>query len=203
MQATTANVLPTGNDWIFELKYDGFRCLAIRESGRLRLLSRQGRDMAACFPEIVLDFRGLPGDLALDGELVVLDHRGVPQFERLARRALTSRPIAAMDAAKRDPAVLFVFDVLFCRGQDQRRTPLFRRKRTLQQLLTGTERVKYVQHIDVGADLYAFAETMELEGVMGKRASGLYVSGRSKDWLKFKTPIGRERERARFDRERL
>ena len=93
-----------------ELKYHGFRCLTIRDSGRVRLLSRRGGNMSACFPESVLDFRAVPGDVVLDGEPVALDKRGVPQFERLSRRALLPRSIAITDAAKRDPAALLAFD---------------------------------------------------------------------------------------------
>src|SRR4051812_5857933 len=72
--------------WLFELKYDGFRVLAVHDGERARILSRRGNDLSASFPEIVACLRMLP-ELVLDGELVVLDQEGKPQFERLSRRA--------------------------------------------------------------------------------------------------------------------
>lgn len=70
----------------------------------------------------------------------------------------------------------------------------------LQQLLVYTARVRYLQHVDTPCEIYAFALDMELEGIMAKRPQSRYVAGRSRDWLKIKTPIGQERERRRFDR---
>jgi bifunctional non-homologous end joining protein LigD len=205
MQATPASAIPTG-EWVFELKLDGFRCLAVREAGRLRLLSRQGNDMAACFPEVVFEFRDLPGDVVLDGELVVLDgelvvldERRKPQFERLCRRARMSRGITVMKDAAEDPAALFAFDLLWCKGKDLRKQPLIERKRLLQDLL-HVKRLKYAQHIDDGDRLFQFCVQLELEGIVAKRPRSVYRAGRSVDWLKIKTPIGRERERRRFDR---
>lgn len=72
--------------------------------------------MAACFPEIVHDFGEIAGDFALDGELVVVDENGVPQFERVARRARMSRAITIMDEAARAPAALIAFDLLWSKG---------------------------------------------------------------------------------------
>lgn len=200
MQPSVAEVIPRGAEWIFELKYDGFRCLAIRHSGRVRMLNRQGNDLATSFPEIVLQFRDLPGDVVIDGELVVLDDQGRPQFERLCGRARMSRGLTVMDASKREPTVLFAFDVLWCERSDQRNKTLLERKRTLAKLLRGTERIKPVSHIDVGEAAYDFAVKMGLEGVVAKKLGSYYQAGRTSNWLKIKTPVGRERESQRFDR---
>ena len=198
MHGTSVSRFPTGGQWIYELKYDGFRCLALKEDKRVTLLSRNGRDMARSFPEIVSELSKLPGTLAIDGELVVIDSKGRPQFEPLARRALTTLPIAVQRAVERDPARLYAFDILWCRGKDQRRRPLLDRKLTLQKLLSRTNRVRYLAHTEEWRNLYDFALKMELEGIIAKRADSFYVARRTRDWLKIKTPIGQKREQQRF-----
>src|SRR5438874_5986655 len=90
--------------WIFELKYDGFRMLAAREGGRPRLRFRRGTDVTARFPEVAAAVESLPGrDLVLDGELVVLDEQGRPDFQRLQKRFLVRRPVDVAVAARARP----------------------------------------------------------------------------------------------------
>jgi ATP-dependent DNA ligase len=108
--------------WIFELKYDGFRVFAIRHGKDMRLLSRRGNDLLPCFPELAAELRELP-DLVIDGELVVLDDKGKPVFERVRRRARNRKPISAEAASRRDPAVMLAFDILSLRGKDLRKLP--------------------------------------------------------------------------------
>lgn len=180
MHATATKHLPVAGEWVYELKHDGFRCLALKDGRDVRLLSRKGRDMAVSFPEIVADLRKLPGTVAIDGEIVVLDPLGMPQFEKLSRRARTRLTISVEAAAKRDPAAFFVFDLLWSHGKDQRK--------------------RYCQHVSEGADLYELTVRMGLEGVVAKRPTSPYVTGRSHYWQKIKTPIGQERERERFGR---
>jgi bifunctional non-homologous end joining protein LigD len=194
MQATAANRVPGGAHWIFELKYDGFRCLALKEDDCVRLLSRH-------FPDIVVAMRALPGDAAIDGELVVVDHHdGVPQFEKLARRALTPQPTEAARAAERDPAALFAFDLLWCLETDQRDLPLLARRETLSALLAHSALIRTVSHVAAGDELYAPMVQLELKGIMAKRSDSRYVAGRSPNRQKIQTPLGRKRERRRFGR---
>ena len=102
MLATAAREPFDGPDWVFELKLDGFRCLAIKEPGSVRMLSRRGNPLEPCFPEIVRCLLDLtPKRLVLDGELVVLDEAGKPDFDRLCRRARTKKRIDVEHA--RDP----------------------------------------------------------------------------------------------------
>jgi bifunctional non-homologous end joining protein LigD len=101
--------------------------LAIREKTGARLMSRRGNDLSAYFPEIVACLRQLP-NLVLDGELVVLDDQGKPQFERLRRRALLKKSTSVERAARSDPAVMFAFDILSLRGKDVRKLALLKRK---------------------------------------------------------------------------
>jgi ATP-dependent DNA ligase len=200
MHATAVKQIPRGTSWIFELKYDGFRCLALKDDTHVRLLSRQGRDMAASFPDVVRAILEIPDGVAIDGELVVVDNQGVPQFEKLARRALTRNPMQVAHAAKRDPAALFAFGVLWCMDTDQRPLPLLERRATLSALLTHSNLIRAVGHVTAGAELYAAMVTLGLEGIVAKRPDSRYVAGRSANWQKIKTPTGRERERMRFGR---
>jgi bifunctional non-homologous end joining protein LigD len=186
--------------WVFELKYDGFRCLTVKAGADVRLLSRNGRDMAGSFPEIVEHVRQLREDVAIDSELVVQDEAGKPVFERLVRRAATRKPDSALIAARRDPAAIFAFDLLALRDEDLRRQPLLRRKAALEHLLHEQARLRYAGHIgERGVELFAKAEELELEGIVGKRGDSLYTAGRSRDWVKLKTAIGREREARRME----
>jgi bifunctional non-homologous end joining protein LigD len=132
---------------------------------------------------------------------VVVDKHGVPQFEKLARRALTQRPMQVVHAAKRDPAALFAFDVLWCLDTDQRPLPLLERRATLSALIAQSNRIKAVGHVTEGAELYAAMVKLGLEGIVAKRSDSRYVAGRSANWQKIKTPMGRDRERERFGRE--
>ena len=182
--------------WLFELKYDGFRVLAVKEDGRSRLLSRSGRDMAKSFPELVAALERLP-NLALDGELVVCDAAGRPQFQQLRRRALRTKHLAEAVAAM--PACIYAFDLLALKGEDLRARPLIDRKRLLKRTLGRSERIRYLDHVDEhGEALYAEIERLELEGMVAKDAASMYRPGRSHAWLKVKTPAARDIERNRL-----
>jgi len=149
--------------WIFELKYDGFRVLAAREGEAVRLLSRRGNDMIACFPEIATSLLELP-DLVIDGELVLLDVKGRPQFERLRRRLALKR-FSIDHAARTEPAALFAFDLLELRGKDLRRLPLLERKAQLERLLRKSTRIRYLTHVgEDGERLYAAARNAGTRG---------------------------------------
>jgi bifunctional non-homologous end joining protein LigD len=184
--------------WIFELKYDGYRVLIHKHSKRLRLESRNGRDMTAAFPELDEELRAIGHDFVADGELVICDERGCPQFERLGRRARMSKRESIHKGAATDPAAIFAFDLLELDGQDYRDYPLVIRKAMLRKTLQGTKRVIYVDHFENSpAELWALANKFELEGVMAKLGSSTYIAGRSNCWQKIKTTAGAERERRR------
>src|SRR4051812_18855836 len=185
--------------WIFELKYDGFRCLAKVRGGKAALLTRKGNDVAAAFPEITDELSRLP-DCALDGELVVLDENGLPEFDALAARSRKVSAASIAAGAKERPAVLFAFDLLILDGRDLRSKPLRDRKAALQSLLRRSARVRYLEHIaDEGEGLYAAAKKLGMEGIVAKDGAAPYRSGRSRDWLKIKTALGKRVTEERGD----
>lgn len=183
--------------WIFELKYDGFRTLAVHDAAGARIVSRRGTDMTAAFPEIAACLVDLP-HIVLDGELVLLDANGRPQFEPLRRRLALKRRLMVDDAARREPAALFAFDLLELEGRDLRARPLLERKAALERVLPVSARIVYAQHVgENGERLYADVERLGLEGIVGKRADSPYRRGRTSDWVKVKTAHGRAIDAAR------
>jgi len=191
MLATSAAKPFDGPGWLYELKYDGYRVLAIRRGAKTRLLSRRGSDLAACFPEIVAGLDKLP-DIVLDGELVILDRGGKPQLDRLRRRARLKNEISILNAAHWEPAAILVFDILRLGAKDLRKLPLLKRREiartALHRAMGSFKRIRLVQQVGgTGSGLYQAAAALGLEGIVAKRADSPYRAGRSKDWVKIRT----------------
>ncbi|HSG40957.1 MAG TPA: non-homologous end-joining DNA ligase, partial [Thermoanaerobaculia bacterium] len=175
--------------WIFELKYDGFRTLAAGGGGEARLFYKSGHDATRIFPELAQAVAALPFEgLILDGETVILDGDGRPNFQKLQRRGLRTRAADMGHAAAAAPATLFVFDLLSFEDFDLRPLPLTARKEILRRVLPADGGwIRLTDEIpERGEDLYAAVSQMGLEGVVGKRADSPYRAGYSTDWLKFR-----------------
>lgn len=189
MLATSARAPLPSPGWIFELKYDGMRVLVTKHGDRLRLESARGRNLTASFPEVVAAASAIPHDFVIDGELVVCDGRGRPQYERLERRSRASQPATISRGASEDPAAVFAFDLLWLDGNDYRPFPLAMRKGMLQHVVSGSPRLIYASHFEASpADLWALARKFKLEGIVAKDASSPYVAGRSERWLAIRSP---------------
>jgi bifunctional non-homologous end joining protein LigD len=201
MLATLAKVPFSAQGWIYELKYDGFRCLASKVSERVCLMSRNGNDMADRFPEVVVAMAAIPADVVLDGELVICDELGCSQWSRLQKRHVIRRPDRVRAAAAADPACIFAFDLLWLNGEDYRPYPLVIRKAKLSETLKGSKRIMYASHFEnSAAEVWALATKFELEGIVAKDGSSTYSAGRTTHWQKIKTEFGRHRERLRRPR---
>ncbi len=189
MLAATADGPFNGDNWLFEIKYDGYRLLAAKEGRAVRLLYRGGGDATEVFPEISSAIRRLPFDrLVIDGEVVVLGADGRPSFASLQSRGMLRNRHDIGAAAARDPATFFGFDVIEIDHQDVRRVPLRLRKTMLETILPPLGALRYVDHlIGVGEAMFEQAVQMGLEGVMAKKLDGAYVGGRSDSWLKVKS----------------
>ncbi|MDP9644583.1 ATP-dependent DNA ligase [Paraburkholderia caledonica] len=174
-------------DWLFELKYDGFRCLAIKAGERVELWSRNGNPFNGSFPDIVMAISKVPGDFVWDAELTVDDDTGRPDFERLRQRAVTKTPKNVRAAAKSDPARLYVFDALSIDGADIRSLPLTERKLHLRKSFDNSNTLIYASGIeDEGRLVFEHVKELGLEGMIAKRLDSPYTKGRSRDWLKIK-----------------
>lgn len=179
--------VPTGGGWIHELKYDGYRLHVRLDRGEVRLLTRGGHDWADRMPSVVRCAERLAAEGAyLDGELVILDDRGVPDFDALHAFVRSRR--------KRPPGLLAVqvFDLLHLNGEDLRGLPLIDRKAALAKLIgrsTGAApAIRYVDHLESGGEVFLErVREMGLEGVVSKRSSSRYrMAMRSADWVKTK-----------------
>jgi bifunctional non-homologous end joining protein LigD len=186
--AELATTPPMGDGWLHEIKLDGYRMGCRIEAGQVRLLGRRGTDWGAKFPEICRAAAGLTVETALlDGEVAVVDARGVSHFADLQ---------ALLSGGRRAGLVYFVFDLLHLDGEDVSRLPLVERKRRVHELLarlTPGQPLRPVDHIvGNGPAVFAEAQRMGLEGTIAKRADEPYHHGRGPGWLKIKTAARQE-----------
>ncbi len=179
----------TRDGWLFELKLDGYRLIAAKSRGEALLLTRNGNDYTAVFPEVARAVKALPfTECIIDGEVVVLDANGKPSFSLLQRRGRLSSPIEINRAAVELPSTFFVFDWLAFEDFDLRALPLAERKALLLEYLPKLGPVRVLDHVErEGERFLEQVSAMGLEGMIAKRADARYRGGRSDLWLKFKT----------------
>ena len=175
--------------WVFEIKYDGYRLLGARGEDSARLISRNGNDLTATFPEIERALHGLPyPGLLIDGEAVVHDEHGLPSFQRLQKRGRLRRRTDVLRSSMELPAALYAFDLLAIAGYDLRGLPLLERKSLLRTVLPSTGPIRYCDHIEeMGEAMFEHAGRLRLEGIVGKDATSPYRTGRSSKWLKVRS----------------
>jgi bifunctional non-homologous end joining protein LigD len=168
--------------WIFERKLDGIRCIAVRDGGRVRLLSRNDLSLDGRYPELAGALADEPHErFAIDGEVVAFEGNRT-SFARLAQRGQRSVRV-----------FLYVFDLLWLDGRDVRPLPLHARKRLLRSELEFPAGVRLTPYRnEAGEALFAEACRKGWEGVIAKRADSPYRDTRSRDWLKFKCEQGQE-----------
>jgi len=186
--ATLAAGIPSTGEWLFEIKFDGYRLMARFGDGKVALVTRGGHDWQAKMPALVAELGALGlQSTFLDGEIVVLGANGNPDFNALQN---------AFDQGKgADRIVYFVFDAPFFQGHDLREVPLRERRRLLQAFFEerATEHVRFSADFPAdAASILKSACQMQLEGVIAKRADAPYVSRRSETWLKLKCKLRQE-----------
>ncbi|MGO9449499.1 MAG: DNA ligase D [Candidatus Binataceae bacterium] len=183
-----------GDQWLFELKYDGVRALAIRDGERTRLLARSGADITARYPEVVLAFNTLPYErFVMDGEIVALDEKGRPNFQLLQRRMHVQDKHQVARLSFSIPVHHFLFDILAFDGFDLRTLPLEHRKELLGHLIHRDGPLRYCEHVLThGLAFYNEVTGAGLEGIIAKKRDSPYRGTRSGDWLKIKCPQTRQ-----------
>jgi DNA ligase D-like protein (predicted ligase)/DNA ligase D-like protein (predicted 3'-phosphoesterase) len=188
MLAEPADEAFTRDGWLFELKLDGYRLLACKSHGEALLLTRNGNDYTEVFPEVARAVKALPFDTCLiDGEVVVLDKTGKPQFSLLQQRGSISSALDVKRAAVELPAAFFVFDLLAFDDFDVRSLPLVRRKQLLAELIPKLGAVRYLDHIEREGEAFLDqVAALGLEGIIAKKADAPYRGGRIAQWLKIK-----------------
>lgn len=182
MKARLSDNLPTTDDWVYEIKFDGFRGLALKNGAEVRLISRNNRELGPKFPGVLSALRKLPCDqLLLDGELVALDEKGRSSFQLLQSGGEVSSESAGL--------FFYVFDILNVNGRDTTSLPLMKRKALLQTLLKGKSDCIRYSDILTGdiEELSAIMRPMGLEGLIAKKRNSPYeIGARSGSWIKFK-----------------
>jgi bifunctional non-homologous end joining protein LigD len=181
--------LPSGGQWLHEIKHDGFRIIARKKGAQVKLYSRPGNDLTHRFPLIVDALARLrSSSCIIDGEAVACDKNGVASFNLVRYR-------------RHDESVfLYAFDLIELNGDDLRPDPLETRKVTLEKMLAKAgPGIRFNEHMEGdGEAVFRHACKMGLEGIVSKRKASLYRSGRSPDWLKMKNaaapPVKREAE---------
>ena len=167
------------DDWLFEVKWDGYRAIAEVEKGRVRLYSRNLLSFAEKFKPVVTSLAQLGHDAVLDGEIVILDAQGLSHFQLLQNYKRTGQGIL----------VYYVFDCLYLDGEDLTSLPLRRRKEMLAPILKGFDSLRISEHVErAGIAFFEVARRRGLEGIIAKDAQSPYRLGaRSHEWLKIKT----------------
>jgi bifunctional non-homologous end joining protein LigD len=200
--ATLSAAAPAGPGWLVEPKFDGYRILARVDDGRVRLFTRNGHDWTAKLKSLADAVKSLGARRSwLDGEIVILDDKGVPDFNALQN---------ALDNSRSEAIVYFVFDAPYLDGNDLRKVPLSARRALLRRLFDAraadgreqaeghadeqpSSRVRYSQDFDApAAQMLEAACRMGMEGVIAKRVDAPYVSARSDTWLKLKCSLRQE-----------
>jgi bifunctional non-homologous end joining protein LigD len=183
MAAALVDALPTGDEWLYEAKFDGYRALAFKDGSKTRILSRKGNDLTSAYPSIRKAIEALKTQSAvIDGEIVAFDEAGRPSFQHLHHRS--ARPAAIR---------YFAFDLLHLNGKDLQAEPLAVRRTALQKIVAGSD-VDFSDELSGSAEdvIRAIAE-VGLEGVVAKRRDSRYEPGkRSGAWQKFKVKLRQE-----------
>jgi bifunctional non-homologous end joining protein LigD len=187
MKARVADSPPGSGDWIYEIKFDGYRAIALKDGSAVRLYSRNEKDFGKKFPDIVDAIASLETEQAIiDGEIVALDAKGVSSFQRLQAFEIGSKP---------PPIFYYAFDLLQLDGEDLRGHSLDERKEQLEQLLKNApDSIRFSASLgNEAGKLLKRTKKLGLEGLIGKRKNSLYEPGkRSGAWIKLK--LRREQE---------
>ena len=188
MLATLGTTVPSGSNWLYEVKWDGYRALCFVEGGKVRMLSRRGTKLDKQFAAVAQALaQSVKGDTAIiDGEVVALDDNGNPSFQHLQNlTGFGTKP--ALKGMATPNLNFFAFDLLYLNGYDLRKAALIDRRQLLSSVLLPSEIVRYSDHfIGKGDELLKVVRAKGLEGIIAKQAQSRYESKRSASWIKIK-----------------
>src|ERR1035438_1790166 len=188
MTAMLAERVPGGEDWLFEVKWDGVRALAFLDHEEVRLQSRSGLRCERQYPELAVMPHHIAASRAvLDGEIAVLDAKGVSRFHLIQPRIANTDPNTIAHLMRSTPVIYFAFDLLYLDGSDLRNVALEKRRELLRQVLTPGPSIRISDAFPgAGEELLEAARENGLEGIVAKHARSTYESRRSREWLKIK-----------------
>jgi bifunctional non-homologous end joining protein LigD len=189
MLATMADKPFDDDNWLYEIKWDGYRAVAFLDSNSLRLVSRNQNDLTSAYPELhEIPAHVKASSAILDGEIVALDDEGRPSFSLMQQRTGVGEGGRRIRRTRDDiPVVYYAFDLLHLDGYDLMQADLEMRKRLLASILLPDDLLHYSDHyIGRGTALFEAAAKRGLEGIVAKRRRSCYEQKRSHDWLKIK-----------------
>lgn len=186
--ATLTNEYFSKDDWIYEEKFDGERCLVVKKKGKVYLVSRNRKSMNEQYPELVEAFQKQSADnFIVDGEIIAIGKKGGGDFQMLQSRIHLTRKQMIETRVKQVPIKICLFDILYAEGYDVRQMPLLARKKVLKNILSFNKKIEFTKHkVGKGIPFFKAACKLHWEGIMAKYSQGKYVGKRSTDWLKFK-----------------
>ena len=183
MECESVAKLREGSEWVYEIKLDGYRAIAVKSDNKVRLFSRRQKSFNQQYPYIVEALSDLPNGTVIDGEIVALDDSGRPEFNLLQNY-------------RRDAGRIryFVFDLLCHQNRDTTRLPLVERRELMRSLKLKSPRIQVVDYLETSAaNILAAAKEQRLEGVIAKRRDSLYQPGRRTGaWVKYRINRGQE-----------
>jgi DNA ligase D-like protein (predicted ligase) len=187
MLSDNSSKVPKGDDYIFEVKWDGIRAMITLDEGEIRIRSRNQNDITAQFPELQVpqSFRATCG--VFDAEIVCLDKTGRPEFKKVINRLMGRGSSSIEKASKSNPAFAYIFDCLYLDGRPLINEPLLRRREWLEDVVKQDAHFRVSQIEEDGEALFEASREHALEGIMAKRKDGRYVMGKRNDsWIKVK-----------------
>ena len=174
-------------EWLFEIKWDGYRAVSYIESGTARLVSRNQNDLTGQYPELQQLPQSINAKTAiLDGEVVALDESGRSSFSLMQQRTGIRGHGRRVSANPELQIAYYLFDLIYLDGYDLRRVSLEDRKAVLRQVIKPSELVRYSDHFPSGKALFEAAKQQGLEGILAKRRGSCYEERRTREWLKIK-----------------
>lgn len=169
----------TNKDWVFEIKWDGYRAIADIRDEEVKLYSRKGNSFVSKYPKVVEALKQLKFEAVMDGEVTIIDENGKPDFQALQNYSENTS----------GSLIYYVFDLLYLEKHNLMDLPLYKRKEILSKIISENDAIKISSHIEEkGEDFFELAKKEGLEGIIAKRKDSKYQAGfRGRDWLKIKT----------------
>ncbi len=188
MLSDLASKVPTGEDYLYEVKWDGIRALISVNEGQVRIHTRNQMDVTAQFPELhAIDKAFRVNNALFDAEIVHLDKTGRPEFKKVINRMQASGETNIQKLMKSMPCNCYIFDCLYMDGRPLTTEPLTRRKEWLKDAMRPDTAYRASEFVEDGESLFEAAKEHGLEGIMAKRKDGKYYPGKRSDvWLKIK-----------------
>ncbi|HEY6390355.1 MAG TPA: DNA ligase D [Bryobacteraceae bacterium] len=188
MLATLTTKPPSGDQWLYEVKWDGVRALCFVDDNQLRIYSRTQKRCDQQYPELSVLPRFVKASTAiLDGEIAVLDGEGRSSFSLIQPRISVADPNSVAHLSRSAPVTLFLFDLLYLDGYDLRGVPLEERKKLLAEIVTPADHIRLSDHFAANGDaMLEAARANGLEGILAQRRTSKYESRRGQDWFKIK-----------------